>query len=210
MRGEETDETRALAALQEPRFATPLPWSDWSLPPRALLEILTAVQRFDAPVIVDCGSGVSTLYLARAVRAIGRGQVVALEQDAAWGASVTRLLEQNDLQAWGRVVVVPLQDLTVCGRSSPWYAPPADLLPSDSRVDIVVVDGPVGRDGVLVRLAALPHFWDRLSDRAVVFLDDTLRPEEQEICRLWREQFPVTEAKLGTEHGMSKFTRRTR
>jgi hypothetical protein len=41
-----------------------------------------------------------------------------------------------------------------------------------------------------------------------VFLDDTMRPDEQEICRLWRERYAVTETSIGSEHGMSKFTRR--
>ena len=37
---------------------------------------------------------------------------------------------------------------------------------------------------------------------------DTNRPDEQEICRLWREGYAVKEAGIATEHGMSKFTRR--
>jgi hypothetical protein len=35
-----------------------------------------------------------------------------------------------------------------------------------------------------------------------------MRAEEQEICRLWREAYPVVETSVGSEHGMSKFTRR--
>ena len=204
----EIEETRALVALQEPRFATPLPWSNWALPPRGLLDALKTVQEFDAPTIVDCGSGVSTLHFARAVKEIGRGRVVALEQDPAWAAYIERILERNGLQQFARVVVAPLQDASFCGRATRWYAVPADLLPADARVDVVIADGPTGQDGSLTRIGALPYFFDRLSERGAVFLDDTRRPEEQEICRLWREQFPVTETSIGAEHGMSKFTRR--
>ena len=205
----EIEETRALVALQEPRFGLPLPWTGWSLPPRGLLEVLKTVQEFEAPTIVDCGSGVSTLHLARAVREIGKGRVIALEQDPAWAAYVQLLLDRNDLQSWTSVVVAPLKDAVYCERPTTWYALPKDALPGDTRVDVLVVDGPTGQDGVLSRLGALPHFWERLSDKAAVFLDDTMRPEEQEICRLWREQYAVVESSVGAEHGMSKFTRRT-
>lgn len=204
----EIEETRALVALQEPEFALPLPWTGWSLPPRGLLEVLKTVQEFDAPTIVDCGSGVSTLHLARAVREMGRGRVIALEQDPAWATYIRQLLERNDLQSWATIVVAPLETAVVCDRTTTWYALPDDVLPADARVDVLVVDGPTGKDGVLARLGALPHFWGQLSDKAAVFLDDTVRPEEQEICRLWRERYAVVETSVGAEHGMSKFTRR--
>lgn len=204
----EIEETRAMVALQEPRFATPLPWSNWALPPRGLLDALKTAQEFDAPTIVDCGSGVSTLHFARAVKEIGRGQVIALEQDAAWAAYIQKILERNGLAEHARIVVAPLQDATFCGRATRWYAVPADLLPAGAKVDVVVADGPTGQDGSLTRIGALPFFWERLSDRGAVYLDDTRRPEEQEICRLWREQYAVTETSIGAEHGMSKFTRR--
>jgi hypothetical protein len=204
----EIEETRALVALQEPRFTMPLPWTNWALPPRGLLEVLKTIQEFDAPVIVDCGTGVSTLHLARAVREIGKGRVIALEQDADWAAFVRKLLERNGLQQYVTIHVTQLENTTICGRETQWYALPADLLDANARIDVVIADGPTGRDGSLTRIGALPRFWERLSDRGAVFLDDTRRPEEQEICRIWREQFAVSETSVGTEHGMSKFTRR--
>jgi hypothetical protein len=204
----EIEETRALVALQEPKFALPLPWTGWSLPPRGLLEVLKTVQEFDAPTIVDCGSGVSTLHLARAVREIGKGRVVAIEQDPAWAAYIQQMLERNDLQSWATIVVAPVEEAVICDQTTTWYDLPGDVLPADARVDVLVVDGPTGQDRVLTRLGALPNFWGRLSRKAAVFLDDTMRPEEQETCRLWRERYPVVETSVAAEHGMSKFTLR--
>ena len=202
----EIEETRALVALQDPAFTLPLPWSNWALPPRAVLEVLKTVQEFDAPTIVDCGTGVTTLHLARAVRALGAGRVVALEQDQRWADYLRRILERNDLQQWVTIVVAPLRDVNVLGRTIRWYDLPGDVL-GGGEVDVLVVDGPTGVANELARAGALPHFWPRLSRRGAVFLDDTLRAEEQEICRLWREAFPIAEASVGAEHGMSKFTR---
>jgi predicted O-methyltransferase YrrM len=203
----EVEETRALVALQEPRFSIPLPWSNWALPPRGLLEVLRTVQEFEAPMIVECGSGVSTLHLARAVRAIGRGHVTALEQDADWAEYIGRMLARSELDHWATIVVAPIENAVICDRNTSWYAIPAGALPKEP-VDIVIVDGPRGPEGDLVRLGALPRLWDRLSRRAVVFLDDTNRPDERAISQLWRERFAVNETSAASEHGMSKFTRR--
>jgi hypothetical protein len=204
----EIEETRALVALQEPRFAIPLPWSNWALPPRGLLEVLKTVQQFESPTVVDCGSGVSTLHLARAIREIGRGRVIALEQDADWATYIQRMLERNGLESWAKIVVAPVESCVICDRQTAWYTLPDQAIAADTRIDIVVVDGPRGRDGEVSRLGALPRLWDRLSERGAVFLDDTNRPDEQEICRVWRERYPVVETGIATEHGMSKFTRR--
>jgi len=105
----EVEETRALVALQEPRFGIPLPWSNWALPPRGLLEVLKTVQELESPTIVDCGSGVSTLHLARAVRELGKGRVIALEQDADWADYIRRMLERHDLASWATLVVAPVE-----------------------------------------------------------------------------------------------------
>jgi len=150
----EVEETRALVALQEPRFGIPLPWSNWALPPRGLLEVLKTVQELESPTIVDCGSGVSTLHLARAVRELGKGRVIALEQDADWADYIRRMLERHDLASWATLVVAPVEPCTICDRQTAWYTLPADAIPAGQRVDLVVVDGPRGRDGELSRLGA--------------------------------------------------------
>jgi hypothetical protein len=205
----EVEETRALVALQEPHFSIPLPWSAWALPPRGLLEVLKTIQQFEAPLVVDCGSGVSTLHMARAVREIGRGRVIALEQDADWAEYIRRMLERNGLDRWATIVVAPIKPARILELETAWYSLDPGVFPVDTPVDVVVVDGPRGTDGELTRFGALPQLWDRLAKGAVVCLDDTNRADEQRICKLWRDNFPVAEASLGSEHGMSRFTRRT-
>jgi predicted O-methyltransferase YrrM len=204
----EIEETRALVALQEPRFGIPLPWSNWALPPRGLLEVLKTVQEFEAPTIVECGSGVSTLHLARAVREIGKGRIIALEQDAGWAEYIGRMLARNDLAKWVTIVVAPLEKTVICDKQTTWYSMPENAIPADAKIDVVLVDGPRGAEGELSRLGALPRLWDRLSSRAVVFLDDTNRPEERQISELWRARYAVNELSTGSQHGMSRFTRR--
>jgi predicted O-methyltransferase YrrM len=204
----ELEETRALVALQEPRFAVPLPWSNWALPPRGLLEVLKTVQEFESPTIVECGSGVSTMHLARAVREMGGGRVIALEQDADWADYMRRMLARSGLANHATIVVAPIEKTVVCDRPTTWYALPDSALPGGTSIDVVLVDGPRGAEGELSRLGALPRLWDRLSSRAVVYLDDTDRAEERAIAQLWRERFAVSESPTHSQHGMSRFTRR--
>jgi hypothetical protein len=118
------------------------------------------------------------------------------------------MLARNGLDQWATIVVAPLEPVRLLDRQTSWYSLGAAALPTDKRIDVVIVDGPRGTEGELTRLGALPRLWDRLSSRAVVFLDDTNRADEEMICRLWRENFAVDEVSLGSEHGMSRFTRR--
>ncbi len=69
--------------------------------------------------IVECGSGVSTVVLARLLRQGGGGAtIVALEHDAQWAALVTDMLARGSLLDVARVVHPPLEG------DPPWYAGP--------------------------------------------------------------------------------------
>jgi len=203
----ELAEIRALVALQEPRFAAPLPWSSWALPPRGLLDVLSTVRREDAKTIVECGSGVSTLHLAHALRALGRGHLFSLEEDPRWADHVRGMLEVNGLADWATVVTAPLAAQTHLGHTTRWYDLTAAALPPSPGIDLLLVDGPRGIKGQLARLGAVPALWERLSGAAIIYLDDADRPEEREIFKLWCEHFPLSAEVVVTERGMERLTR---
>lgn len=201
----EVAELRALVALQETAFAAPLPWSAWALPPRALTDVLVTIQRSLATSIVECGSGVSTLHIARLLRALGRGHLTSLEQDPDWAAFVREILKQNQLDTWATVVEAPLVEQTYLEHTIEWYDVPPSAAPA--TIDLLVVDGPRGVQGKLARLGAVPHFWPKLSASVTIYLDDADRPEERAIAELLCARFPLAAVRVPTERGLIKLTR---
>ena len=61
-------------------------------------------------LILECGSGASTVWLAHACRQAGSGRVVALEHQENY-ASGTRVARRNGLEAWGEVRSAPLEQI---------------------------------------------------------------------------------------------------
>jgi len=79
---QKTHEVEAMALLAPKDDFTYLPWSVWALAPDALLRVIGFLRIHDWKTVVECGSGISTVILAKEFRARGAGHVYALEQDA--------------------------------------------------------------------------------------------------------------------------------
>ena len=171
-----------------------LPWSSGTMRPAGLVLVCNEIVHRGRMRIVECGSGVSTVVLARLLRQRGGGAtIVALEHDAHWAALVTDMLRRESLVDVARVVHAPLED------DPPWCARSA-LTEMPDDVDLLVVDGPPahapgqGRR----RAPALAAFGPRLTKTATVVLDDVNRPGEREVLTAWESEtswrFSVNEA----------------
>jgi predicted O-methyltransferase YrrM len=159
-----------------------LPWSTGSMRPAGLVSVCNDIVHGRRTNVVECGSGVSTVVLARLLRQRGiGGTVVALEHDRDWAHLVNELLAEDQLSAFGRVILAPLEG------DPPWYSLGGlDDLPD--TIDLLIVDGPpADRPGAGLRRApALPTLQSRLSESAVVYLDDVNRPGEQSVLAGWQ------------------------
>jgi Methyltransferase domain len=158
-----------------------LPWTTGSMRPAGLVTVCNDVVHGARTRVVECGSGVSTVVLARLLRERRAGGVVALEHDAHWAAFVRDQLRREALEDVARVVDAPLRG------DPPWYAPAA-LAEVPAQVDLLVIDGPPagGRDDGTSRAPALAWFAPRLVDGATVVLDDIARAGEREVVAGWQ------------------------
>jgi predicted O-methyltransferase YrrM len=161
-----------------------LEWSTGSMVPAGFAAVCAEVAARHRPTVVECGSGFSTLALARLVRE-REGRLVSLEHDELWAGRVREHLAAAGLTETAEVVLAPLEP----GTGLPWYA--ADALRSvPDRIDVLLVDGPPAfAPGTgLSRYPALPVLLPRLTDGAVVVLDDLDRPGEQQVLAAWTRE----------------------
>ena len=161
-----------------------LPWTTGAMRPAGLVVVCNAIVHGDRTSVVECGSGASTVVLARLLRERGAGTLVSVEHDPAWAALTRDLLRREQLDATARVIHAPLTG------DPPWYAPGPLAAALPATVDLLVVDGPPAfKPGHEHRRApALPFFEDRLADGAVVVLDDLQRPGERDVVAGWEAQ----------------------
>ncbi|QTX05434.1 O-methyltransferase [Agromyces archimandritae] len=173
----------SLHRMVEPRGAVP-PAGGWAAEPDTLLELVSSTQRSgEAPTIVECGSGTSTIWVALALSARGNGRVIALEHDASFRAETLASLERLGVASWADVRHAPLEKRRIgTAEAAEWYD--ASTITDLDGIDVLFVDGPpsgaTGRRGF-----AFDELAHRVRPGGVVILDDTARPFESADLARW-------------------------
>ena len=179
-----------------------LPYTpDWSAAPD-FLELIVEHCLADKPeTVMECSSGLTTLMLARCCQINNRGHVYSLENGLDYAEATRRHINRHGLDDYSTVLHVPLEDYAINQHDYSWYA--AAPIPKKS-IDILVIDGPPGFLQRHSRYPALPVFFERLAENAIVFLDDAARIDERELVDLWLGEYPaLTHEFIGTERGCS-------
>lgn len=153
--------------------------------PDALLELVRIVDRTAAETVVELGSGVSTIVVARRMQQAGRGHITALEHLPEYAAVTRAEIVAQGLEDHATVLDAPLVDTDIDGRAWPWYEIGPDV---PAQIDALFIDGPPERTGPLARYPALPVMRARLKPGAIIFLDDGDRPDEREMAQRWRAE----------------------
>jgi predicted O-methyltransferase YrrM len=167
----------------------PIFWSEHAIAPETLVLIQHTISSLSATRVLELGSGVSTLLIAKSFRRAGEGHVLSFDDDERWASLTNTSLKREKLEAFAEVRVAPLVDITSGGRQASWYNL-ADLDDS-ARFDLIIVDGPPAwRGDSLARLPALYELRRHLSDNGLLVLDDAARGGETEIARQWQRDFP--------------------
>ncbi len=162
-----------------------LPWSTGAMRPAGLVMVCNEIMYANRTTIVECGSGVSTVVLARLLRARGRGALIAVEHDAGWASRVRELLAGEGLEDVARVVHAPLS-------GDPRWYDRAAVQELPVGIDLLVVDGPPAHlpGDALRRAPALELLDPRLAPGATVVLDDIDRPGERDVLAGWESATP--------------------
>lgn len=199
-----------LSLLNFLRFTAPFPVTDsYVAAPDLLLHLANTIAIERPTLVVECGSGVSTLVMARTAQLLSRRtRVVALEHDPEYVDRSRQLLAMHDVQAFAEVRYTPLEAVNIAKHATAWYAP--DQINDLEDIDLLLVDGPPTTVGPYARYPAVPVFQKRLSERAVVLLDDAARKDEAEVALRWEsdqlQDFERTDLTLS--RGLAQFRRR--
>ncbi|MBD3942546.1 class I SAM-dependent methyltransferase [Microbacterium sp. NEAU-LLC] len=162
--------------------------SGWALSPRGLLTMVDLIESAEAQLVVECGSGTSTLWIAYALRELGHGKVVALEHLPEYAMRTQAVIDDHGLGWFADVRLAPLRKRSTDRGDYLWY----DFEPRSlhAAIDVLLVDGPPQDTGRHARYPALPLLRDRLAPGARILCDDTNRRDEKEMIDYWLEDEP--------------------
>lgn len=191
-----------MRSLLEPAAPTPL-FGGWAMDSTSVLWLVGEIARSRPRLVVECGSGASSLWLAKALKQVGSGRLLALEHLAEHQQKSNKPLVEHGLADIAEIALAPLQALMIDDKRYNWYGLEGVTLRPGS-IDMLVVDGPPGATGPLARYPALHVLEPFLADGALIILDDTSRADEAEVARRWISEFNLDA--LGPVGGMKGTT----
>lgn len=188
------------------------PLSSWPAAPDFLLRLHTWICKHKPNLVVETGSGVTTLVIADALRQNGVGKLISLEHLQEYADKTHETLADENLTRWVELRVGALQpwegehlNPKDAEKPSRWYSLNLEGI---HNIDLLVVDGPPGNTCLYARYPALPAFFERLAPAAEVWMDDANRQEEKEISEEWAKRYGFELEFVALEKGMSRLTRR--
>jgi predicted O-methyltransferase YrrM len=186
---EQTAETEALLQLfREFAPRAPMPSSGrWAMDPTCLLELLFLVGRKQPKVVLELGSGTSSIWMAYALEK-GGGRLISIDHLTKFVDRTQSLLHLHGVNDLAEVRLAELRQLNINGDEFQWYN--IDALRDINEIDLLLVDGPPGSLGKMARYPALHALESQLAPNAVVILDDAERPDEKGIVERWITEVP--------------------
>ena len=181
------DKHALLDRLELPHDALPYLGS-WKADTGLLTLVADHILAHRPKLVVEFGTGASTLILARALQRAGGGQLISFDQHEDFVDATRQWLADYGLKADLRAVPLrPSPD----GWPGLWYDHGA--LPRN--IGLMLIDGPPWSIHPLTRGAAASLF-DHVAPGGTVMLDDGARPGERTVARRWRRMYPDFEFEL--------------
>ncbi|MFL5401551.1 MAG: class I SAM-dependent methyltransferase [Gemmatimonadales bacterium] len=171
--------------------AVPLDLSGWAADPVMVHNTVRLLVDVRPGLVVECGSGSSTVMIARCLQSLRSGRVISLDHDADYARRTSELLHLNGLEEVATVITAPLVEREMNGQRCRWYSRGYESL-INQPIEILVVDGPPGSSGPRARYPAIPLLKSRLAPDCWIIMDDGDRIDEQAIARLWADDLPAT------------------
>lgn len=178
--GRLADKHALLDRLGLPHDALPYLGS-WKADTGLLTLITDHILREKPKLVVEFGTGASTLILARALQMAGGGELISFDQHQDFVDATRGWLADHGLQADLRAV--PLRP------SANWPGLWYDHGPLPHNIGLMLVDGPPWTVHPMTRGNASVLF-DNIAPGGTIMLDDGARPGERFVARRWRAMRP--------------------
>jgi hypothetical protein len=189
------------------------PLRGWAASPDVLLRLHAHIRTTRPQVIVEFGSGASTLVIADALKQNKSGKLYSIEHSKQYGAETLANLQAEKLADWVDLRCAELEPWEGAHlnddteKPSLWYA--QALLDGIDTIDLIWVDGPPATTCPYSRYPALPALANGLSTNAEIWMDDTVRQEEKDICKRWSGDHGFIVKNYSLEKGLGRLVKWT-
>lgn len=184
-----TTEIRASHSLHNIiKTKSPLNLGGWAVDAHFLNVVIKKILLREPKLIVECGSGTSTIVSSYCLQQIGSGRVVSLDHSEDYARITGNLLKFEGLESRSEILYAPLTEQMVEGEKYQWYNPDFISRLKGEKIDMLIIDGPPMSVQKLSRYPAIPILRDFLSENCIILMDDGNRKDETLIAHKWAEQ----------------------
>jgi len=157
------------------------PTRSWAASPDLLLTIHEVIKQSRPSLVVELGSGVSTLIAAKS----GAKKVISIDNSEEFGGKTRDMLKGHSVRGV-EIRIAPLQPYA---NDSDWYD--TSLIKDLKKIDLLIVDGPPGSKNPEARYPALAEFIEKLSPTATIIIDDVHRDGERKLAEDFARALPT-------------------
>ncbi len=163
------------------KFSAPVPPTrSWAASPDLLLTLAQLVRTHNPKLVVELGSGVSTLVVAKA----GAKKVISIDNSAEFAGKTREVLKEHKV----RGVDIRVAELKAHISGVDWYD--TNVIKDLKRIDLLIVDGPPGSKNPQARMPARAEFIAKLSPKAIIVIDDVNRDGERKLAEAFAKALP--------------------
>ena len=116
-------------------------------------------------------------------------QIIAIEHEDEFAEITRNNIKLHQMDETATVVNAPLKPITIDGFAGRWYD--TSIFQNIENIDLLFVDGPPGQLQSLSRYPAVPILFDKLSDNAIIVVDDYARKDEITIVNHWVNEYAL-------------------
>ena len=169
-------------------------------------EILKKLKDKENILIVECGSGVSTIVCSYLLDKYSpSSRIYSLDHNIDYAKETAKELNYHKLSNIAKVIYAPLKKYKIIDNIWFWYETEKILNEiCDKKIDILIVDGPPMSVQKNSRYPVIPILKEYIDLNTTIILDDANRIDEKEIVKKWKKELIFfKEEFLDTEKGTS-------
>ncbi len=154
---------------------------NWAASPDLLLTLLQQARVTEPSVILDLGSGMSTLVLAKSAP---NARIISIDNSDEYAGKTKKLLQLHEVNN----VDLRVAPLTPHSSGVDWYE--VSQLEDVANIDLLFIDGPPGSKNPQARHPALKECLSKLSPNAIIVIDDAGRDGERDLAEQFAAALP--------------------
>lgn len=170
----------------------PIFWSDFAIEKKFANLLIYKIITKRPKNIVELGSGLSTLLTLKTLKKLGyEFFFYSFDSDKSFLEETKNLLISEGLEINQQINLIysDIKQISIMGTDYKWYEP-SNFIFKFSKIDLLVIDGPIGTLCKNARYPAIPILKKYLQRGSMVLLDDANREDEEFIVDAWRKENP--------------------